>query len=84
MVARLKMPRVKTIEARFPSYFETKPNSPQLEEMIGATILAIGAPDCGEELEGGGFAIRYRLPDGSEKTLLVAFNELGMWTADDY
>jgi hypothetical protein len=48
--------------------------------LIGATIVAIGMPDCWQKLEGGGLAIDYR-PRGSRiiKRLLLAFNELGMW-----
>ena len=53
------------------------------ERLVGATIVAFGAPAEGV-FEGGGLVIDYRLP-GSEATerLVLDFSELGMWIEYD-
>jgi hypothetical protein len=49
-------------------------------DLIGASIVSLGAPDPCEAFEGGGLIIDYR-PAGSSvvKRLALEFNEGGMW-----
>jgi hypothetical protein len=72
------------IEPTWPSIFIDEP-SEVFASMAGATIVRIGAPTgLARTPDGGGLAIEY-IPGGetASRTLLIAFNECGMWEVDE-
>jgi len=66
---------------RFGDIFKPERGELVPSDLIGATILAIGAPTGEEEKpEGGGLLIDYAVAgNGERKRIILAFNELGMW-----
>ena len=49
-------------------------------DIIGATIIRLGAAPTECDIEGGGLVIDYVPKDANDtKRLVLAFNELGMW-----
>ena len=69
---------------KWPQRVNSQRGEPVPLELIGATIVAIGALDLPylERPEGGGLVIDYRPKECSEtRRLILAFTELGMWTS---
>lgn len=68
------------ILARLPNYFDPSRGGEIPSDLIGATILCIGAPAEDLSLEGGGLVVDY-LPAGSKdrRRIIFAFNGNGMW-----
>ena len=70
-----------TVISRLPDWRDSARNGEAIpRDIIGATIVRLGAapPEC--DIEGGGFVIDYVPKDtANTKRLILAFNELGMW-----
>lgn len=67
------------IEPRHPRYDGTGGHWPEVEALIGCTIVRIGtSPDL--DVEGGGLVLEYRTPEGKLEMIVFAFTEIGMWT----
>ena len=74
-----------TVIPRLPDFFDRMRGAPIPVDLIGATVNAFGAapPEC--DLEGGGLIIDYTPAESAEsKRLVLAFNELGMWTVGNH
>lgn len=63
-----------------PTSFPSQESEPFPDDLPGATIVRIGAPEDRRLIEGGGLVIDYQ-PSGSEcvRRIVLGFNENGMW-----
>lgn len=65
---------------KLPDHFQSQRGDDFPQDLIGAKIIAFGAPDLEYEdkPEGGGLVIDY-LAGEKVRRVVFAFNELGMW-----
>jgi len=63
---------------KWPNAFDSRRGRQIADDLIGATLIAIGTTD--ERVEGGGLILDYR-PKNKQQVcrLILAFNEIGMW-----
>ncbi len=70
-----------TILPKLPDYFDRARGESIPPDLLGATIIEFGSAPKESDLEGGGLIIDYIPRDQTKKRRLVlAFNELGMWS----
>jgi hypothetical protein len=72
------------VSAHLPSLSRLSGNDPIPPDIVGGTIIAIGAPSEHCDLEGGGLVVDF-VPRGesSVRRLVLGLNELGMWVEYD-
>ena len=70
-----------TVNPRLPDWRDSAGNGEAIpRDLIGATIVRLGAAPAECDIEGGGLVIDYVPKDAIDtKRLVLAFNELGMW-----
>ena len=68
----------RAIIPRWPNAFDSQRGSQIPDDLVGATIVAIGTTS--ERVEGGGLVLDYQ-PKNKKRVfrLILAFNELAMW-----
>ena len=82
LITSLTTPDGTGIVPKWSDIFDVERSEAVPNDLIGATIYAIGTPSPNNTLEGGGLAIEYIPACSSErKRLTLAFNELGMWVS---
>jgi hypothetical protein len=76
----LEAKSVLTISTKFADYFNPTGGVDVPRDLIGAKIIAIGAPLNNENIESVGLIIDYKpLGESFCKRLVLGFNECGMW-----